>query len=78
MDNRELLHEITKRLDEKHDLLREDIKGIVATQKDHEVRVVKLEGVAGFVKVSLVTVFGAIGSLIAYLSYKAIDIWSQK
>lgn len=78
MDSRELVDEIARRFDDSIGLLREDLKGVVSTQKDHEVRVVKLESAAGHIRAMLALTLSAIGSLMAYAAYKAIDLFQQK
>lgn len=78
MNNQELLEALTLRLDEKIDLVRGDLKEVATRQNNHELRIDRLENMAGYVKLSIVTALSAIGSLIAYLSYKMIDIWTQK
>jgi hypothetical protein len=78
MDHTQLLEEITKRLDEKIDLIREDLKAVTSTEKDHEVRLVKLESTAGYITNALLGGMGLVGSVLAYIIYKVIDIWAQK
>lgn len=78
MDNNQLLDAFKEHLDEKINLVRSDLKEVITKQNGHEIRIDRLENMAGYIKVTVVTAFGAIGSLIAYLSYKLIDFWAQK
>ena len=78
MDNTQLLQAIKEHLDQRVDEVRADLKAVTKQQNKHEIRIDRLEGMAGYIKVTVVTVMGAIGSFIAYLSYKFIDFWFHK
>lgn len=78
MDNSQLLQAIREHLDEKIELIRQDLKEVSAKQVTHELRIDRLEGMAGYVKVAVLTAVSALGSLFAYISYKLVDFFVHK